>query len=120
MSIDPVQFVPVQPVELAFPDKTKAQSAPPSPGSTAGSVPNEETPDFPPAAEPDFVPSEEVKVQRDYPTGQQVYQFIDRRSGILVLQIPSEQMLNFIHEVQQEWQQLTSKPANGNAGGKGE
>jgi len=51
-------------------------------------------------------------VQRDTATGEPVYQFIDRRSGFLILQIPSEQMLNLIHEIQQQWQQLSSKPAD--------
>ena len=55
-------------------------------------------------------------MQRDPPTGEPLYQFIDRRSGSLILQIPSEQMLNFMREIQQQWQQLTSKPAGKSAG----
>jgi len=66
--------------------------------------------------DPDFVPTEEVEMQRDPPTGEPLYQFIDRRSGSLILQIPSEQMLNFMREIQQQWQQLTSKPAGKSAG----
>ncbi len=118
MSIDPVQFGPTEPVERSLPAKTTAQGSPTlrSPSVGIGSKP--ETWITQSAPEPDFIPSEEVKLQRDLPTGEQVYQFIDRRSGVLILQIPSEQMLNFIHEVQQEWQQLTSKPVGAGSVGK--
>lgn len=116
MSIDPVQFDSIQPVERSLPAKTTAQAPPALRSPSVGIGSNPETSITQSAPEPDFIPSEAVKLQRDLSTGQQVYQFIDRRSGVLVLQIPSEQMLNFIHEVQQEWQQLTSKPLG--AGGK--
>jgi hypothetical protein len=116
MSIGQIQFDPVWPTDQPAPYQAKAPASQVPPGSSLGNGPEAETGATQSVAEPDLAPTEEVEMQRDPPTGEPVYQFIDRRSGSLILQIPSEQMLNFIREVQQQWQQLTSKSAGKSTG----
>ena len=42
-----------------------------------------------------------------------VYQFVDSKSGSVVLQIPSEQMLKLAQDIQQRLQQIEDKKPGG-------
>jgi hypothetical protein len=55
-------------------------------------------------------PQDEVEVQFDKPMNDDIliYQFLDKRSGNLVMQLPSTQVLSVIHEIQDELQQNVS------------
>ena len=56
-------------------------------------------------------PQTEVKVHPDNSTGVQilVYQFLNAKSGTVVYQIPSEQLLGLMKTIQQQLQRLGSK-----------
>ena len=63
-------------------------------------------------------PEDEVKVQWDQSDQVVVYQFINQQ-GSLILQVPSEQMLNIARDISQELAQATApKPSAGTEGGK--
>ena len=51
-------------------------------------------------------PQDEVKVHVDPPAEIPVYQFVNQQ-GILVLQVPPQQMLNIAHDISQELAQET-------------
>ena len=52
-------------------------------------------------------------MQRDSGTGEHIYQFIDGKSGSVILQIPSEQMLNFIRDIQNQQARIVSNELAG-------
>ena len=58
------------------------------------------------------IPPEEVKVQCDSGTGERISQCIDR-SGSVILQIPSGQMLDFIRDIQNQQARLVSNELAG-------
>jgi len=110
MSIGPIQIIlPVaedQPVPGRQPTQPSnedfASELGPKPETTA----NQEV-----GAAPS-IPPEEVKVQRDSGTGERISQCIDR-SGSVILQIPSEQMLNFIRDIQHQQARIVSNELAG-------
>ncbi len=63
---------------------------------------------------------EEVRLQRDRETGEPVYEFLDRKTGTLIVQIPSQQMLNLIHVIQQQLARLSAGTEGAPAAGKDE
>lgn len=108
MATVPVQFVPVMAENERLPRHTPASSE-----TTLGTDPNAENTTVP-ASSSGVLPSpEEVQVHYDISAVQEVpvYHFVDRRSGDLVVQVPSEQMLNLIHSIQQ--QMLRMSPLSG-------
>ena len=56
-------------------------------------------------------PEDEVTVQFDKPMNDDIliYQFLDKQSGSLILQVPSSQVLGVAHEIQNELQQQASE-----------
>lgn len=54
-----------------------------------------------------MVPEDEVKVQWDNPMADniEIYQFLNQRSGNLILQLPSEQVLSVVHGIQEQFQE---------------
>ena len=119
MSIDQIQLGPISPVDQALPYRRKESPARDVPNPDPRQGPSWEKTSPQTNANVTEAPAEEIKLQRDSSTGRQIYQFIDSKSGLLILQIPSEQMLNFIHEVQQEWEHLTARPPVETPDGKG-
>jgi len=82
-------------------------------GSSNGETQYAKTAPFVPAS-----PEDEVKVQWDQPDQVVVYQFINQQ-GSLILQVPSEQMLNIARDISQELAQAAApKPLSGTEGGK--
>lgn len=63
-----------------------------------------------------LTPQDEVKLQWDTSDHVVVYQFVNQQ-GSLILQVPSEQMLNLSHEISQELAQQTA-PKEAAEGGK--
>ena len=115
MSIGLIQFDQFRFVDQSSAGDAKPPASQSPPGPSLGMGPKTEAAATHSVADAGSTPTEEVKVQSDPLTGEQVYQFIDRKSGSLILQIPTEQMLNFIRDVQQQWDKLIStsvdKPA---------
>ena len=61
---------------------------------------------------------DEVNVQWDSENQIRIYRFLDRQ-GDLVMQVPSEQMVNLAHEIQQQLlQEAAAHQASGSGGGK--
>jgi hypothetical protein len=73
--------------------------APSIPGSGSGSEAEKIAAQTPPAAVPS--PEDAVKVQWDTSDQIVVYQFINQQ-GSLILQVPSEQMLNLASQITEE------------------
>jgi hypothetical protein len=69
------------------------------PGSGHGSTAEVKHPQSAPAAA--AVPQDEVKVQWDNPDQTVIYQFVNQH-GSLILQVPSEQVLNLSRDISQE------------------
>lgn len=107
MSIDPISTNLFPAPQLKSPIQPRPVSAVQS--SDLGSDPeaNASAATFPKAS--DSSSGEEVRLQRDSETGEPVYRFVDRRTGSLIVQIPSDQMLNLIHVIQQQLAQLSAK-----------
>ncbi len=107
MSINPVQVVPTG-VQHVGPTPKLRQT--PSSTNSRDPVKMEaaRTKDAPTAAP---FPETEVKVHPDNSTGVQVlvYQFLNTKSGSVVYQIPSEQLLGLMKTIQQQLQRLGSK-----------
>jgi hypothetical protein len=86
------------------------------PGSGAGSSGEIRHPQK--AAPAPTAPQDEVKVQWDSPDQTVIYQFINQH-GSLILQVPSEQLLNLSRDISQELaQEATRKEPAAVEGGK--
>lgn len=116
MAALPVQFVPPVAEDETLPRRTSVPSQ-----TTLGRDPNAEN-STALANSSGLLPSpEEVEVHYDTAAAQDipVYHFLDRRSGELVVQIPSEQMLNLIHSIQQQLLRMGPIPGAAAANPKG-
>ena len=104
MNIGPIQVVPVV-AEGPATDQTARPSAS-APDSGGGST--AETSAAQKHSSDNTVPEEVVKVHSD--TSMEppvlVYEFVDSKSGSLILQVPSEQMLNLVQGIRQRLQQM--------------
>jgi hypothetical protein len=77
---------------------------------SSGGPANGETPNIKTIAQPTASSADEVKVQWDQTDQVVVYQFINQQ-GSLVLQVPSEQLLNLARDISQELtQEAVPKP----------
>jgi hypothetical protein len=108
MSIDPVRAS--QPgIELQTLEK-KAHAAPTSPVVASGKVPKPEIDRAQIAPLQPLIPEHEVQVQLDTPEdGIFIYQVLDKKSGALVLQIPSAEQLRGIHDTQELMQRIAAR-----------
>ena len=106
MSIGPIQII--LPVAEDQPVRGGRQTQLSTGDPAAEPSPKPETSANQDTAASASAPQEEVKVQRDMATGEHVYQFIDGKSGSVILQIPTEQILDFIREIQQQQARLAS------------
>ncbi len=111
MNIGPTQIVPVT-AESRTPESTQqpARSTP-----SLGDRPNAESSE---SRNPEPVASlgdEVVKVHSDTSTGSPilVYDFVDSKSGSLVFQIPSAQMLNLVQDIRQRLQRMAASQQSG-------
>jgi hypothetical protein len=88
-------------------EKTQATKPDQQAASTQPSTQNQQAINFP------QFPEDDVQVQFDRPMNDDIliYQFLNKRSGDLVRQVPSTQVLNVIHQIQNELQQDSSAPA---------
>jgi hypothetical protein len=61
------------------------------------------------------IPAEVVKVHSDTSSGSPilVYEFVDAKSGSLVFQIPSDQMLSLVQDIRQRLQRMAAKTSPG-------
>ncbi len=104
MSVSPIQIAPVVAGGSTARETTQpARSAPGlGEGSTAESVGTQLQVSLA------SVPEEVVEVHSDTSMGLPiaVYQFVDPKSGSVVLQIPSEQMLKLVQDIRQRLQQI--------------
>ena len=111
MNIGPTQIVPVAAEGSTAREPT--QPARTTPSSGQGSAPErDDTQDHVSLASmPDVV----VKMHSDTSMGlpMTIYQFVDSKSGSVVLQIPSEQMLKLVQDIRQRLQQMQDKLAGG-------
>jgi len=111
MNIGPTQIVPVA-AEIQASESTHPPAQPtPSLGDGAELEPSEtQTPAPVPS-----VGDEVVKVHSDTSTGSPilVYEYVDSRSGSLVFQIPSEQMLNLVQDIRQRLQRMAANQPGG-------
>jgi len=113
MSIGPIQIIPPVAEDQLVPG---GRQTPPSTGDPAAEPsPKPETSAYEDTVPSASTPQEEAKVQDDMATGEHLYQFIDGKSGSVFLQIPSEQMLDLIHNIQQQPARLTDKELAGHA-----
>jgi uncharacterized FlaG/YvyC family protein len=62
-------------------------------------------------------PEDEVKVQFDKTANDNIliYQFLDKQSGDVVMQLPSTQVLSIVHEIQAELQKSFAEQSAGEA-----
>jgi hypothetical protein len=111
MSVDPVQSNSAR-IENQAPAK-KAHAVPPSPIAVVDNGPKTDsvtTKSTESSAVPLLIPEHEVKVVVDTPPdGILIYQFLDKQSGNLVLQVPSEGQVRGIHQTQELLQQIANR-----------
>jgi uncharacterized FlaG/YvyC family protein len=64
-------------------------------------------------------PDDEVKVQFDKTMNDNIliYQFLDKQSGDVIMQLPSTQVLSIVHEIQAELQKNFAEQGVGEANG---
>jgi hypothetical protein len=129
MSINPVQNSgPAAEASLASHDSRAAQS--PTPASArkvqpdSGNRPDPEPVESRSVPSLSEIPEDEVEVQRDSQNdGEIVVRYVDR-AGNLILQVPTEQVLNMTHAIKEDLereQEARAKPETGpktNLGGK--
>jgi hypothetical protein len=89
----------------------KKQYAVPRPRTAiSANVPKAEISRIQNSPAPSVFPEHEVKVQLDTPTdGVVVYRVLDKQSGDLVLQVPSAEQLNTMHQSQELLQRIASR-----------
>jgi hypothetical protein len=107
MSVGPVQPGSAE-VEPQTPEK-KVRAAPTPTPARSGNSPKAETAETPNSPTPFSTPEHEVKVQSDTPPDElMIYQVLDKKSGVLVLQVPSAEVLSGIHQTQEQ-QRIAAK-----------
>jgi hypothetical protein len=118
MSVGPVQ-PPGSTIDRNPGEKLRA--APPRPVSENRPAP--ETAKLKSGPPVPSIPEDEVEVQWDNQIkDEMIYQFRDGRSGALVLQVPSEEVLNVAHGIDEEFlkesapKQVSAPPARGEGG----
>jgi hypothetical protein len=116
MSISPMLIIPsaldaqsqeVQPRLALGPAAAPTKSSPDS-----GNPPKQESGNLWGASQPSELPQDEVQVQRDAETnGEVVIKYLDR-TGSVILQVPSSQMLGVTRAIEQGLEQETKARAN--------
>lgn len=108
MSIDPVPASSTG-IALETPEK-KVHAAPPPQTAISGNAPPTEITATQTVAVQLLFPEHEVKVQLDTSADDAiVYQVLDKRSGALVLQVPSAEQLRGIQQSQELLQRIASR-----------
>jgi hypothetical protein len=114
MNTAPVLVFPRSPGSQVEPGGVRPGRPSPIPGSGSDSTgeigPSQNAPATASA------PQDEVKVQWDNSDQTVIYQFVNQH-GSLILQVPSEQLLNIAHDISQELAQAAPKASAGNQGG---
>ena len=108
MSVDPVR-VSSAGVERQTPEK-KVHTTDISRSAVSGTTPKTEvvTTDINPVTH--VIPEHEVRVQLDTPTDNiVVYKVLDKKSGSLVLQVPSAEAIRGIHHTQELLQKIAAR-----------
>lgn len=108
MNVDPV---PTSLAGIERQTSERRQHTVPSPRTaTSENVPKAEISRIQNSPAPSVFPEHEVKVQLDTPTdGVVVYRVLDKQSGDLVLQVPSAEQLNSMHQSQELLQRIASR-----------
>jgi hypothetical protein len=100
MNVDPVQAFSAG-IERQTPEK-KAYIAPAQQRSASGNAPKAEVAKTENESTPPLIPEHEVKVQLDTSANDvMVYQVLNKKSGSLVLQVPSAEEIRHIQETQE-------------------
>jgi hypothetical protein len=104
---------PVQPASAGFerptPEK-KVRAAVHPAGAELGKSPKVEIASRQNSPIPLLFPEHEVTVQRDTPEGHiLIYRILDKQSGALVLQVPSAEVLNDVHQTQELLQRIAAR-----------
>lgn len=109
MNIGPTQIAAVTADHPAPTGTDRSAATAPSPASD--DVPKTGSGEAGISAAPTLAPDAVVNVHPDTSTGQQilVYEFVNPKSGALIFQIPSEQMLNLVQVIRQRLQQMAAK-----------
>ena len=111
MNIGPTQIVPVGAESQTSEDTQQPVRPTPSLGDHPKAEPVESQNSEPVAS----VGDEVVQVHSDTSTGSAilVYEFVDSKSGSLVFQIPSAQMLNLVQDIRQRLQKMAASEQAG-------
>ncbi len=111
MNIGPTQIVPV--ATEGSTARENAQPARTTPSS--GKSPTVESDDTQNKVSLASIPEEVVEVHSETSMGLPlpVYQFVDPKSGSVILQIPSDQMLKLVQDIRQRLQQMEVKQSGG-------
>jgi hypothetical protein len=107
MNVDPVHARSAG-IERQTPEKilhvVPPRSLDPASSPTTGTVPTQSN------LVPLLIPEHEVKVQWDPEADQvMIYRILDKQSGNLVLQVPSAEILNSIHQTQELLQRIAAR-----------
>lgn len=115
MSVGPVPLIPPSTQAQAEQGEVRSQAVV-LPGSGSASIAeNSSSENPPPVASP---PQDEVKVQWESPGEIAVYQFVNQH-GTLILQVPTQQLLNLARQISQELaEEAAPKTPVESAGGK--
>jgi hypothetical protein len=108
MSVDPVKASTAK-VERQTPER-KTHADDPLRGAVSGPAPKAEivTTEINPVT--NVIPEHEVTVELDTPTDNiVVYKVLDKKSGSLVLQVPSAEAIRGIHHTQELLQQIAAR-----------
>jgi hypothetical protein len=97
MNVGPIQRSPVE-TDVHNPAR-QVRISPPH-DSSSGNDPVREVPTTQKSPPVPAIVEDDVKVQWDASVHLRIYQFVNQQSGALVLQVPSEQVLNVTHEIQ--------------------
>ncbi|HEY1802294.1 MAG TPA: hypothetical protein VGG46_15315 [Terriglobales bacterium] len=103
---------------LRQPSSASTASTGKTPSPVAEKTPTEQvqsTPVSPQTAPLPQFPEDEVQVQFDKTMNDNIliYQFLDKQSGDVVMQLPSTQVLSIVHEIQAELKKNLAAPDTG-------
>jgi hypothetical protein len=116
MKVSPESLFPPSPASQA--DGAKLRSKPEVPSPVPGNASSQENGNPTKEAPPPAATQDEVKLQWDSENQIVIYQFLDQH-GEVVVQVPSQQMVNLARQIEQELlKEAAAHRASGNGGGR--
>lgn len=107
MNVDPVQASSAGIERQTRGEKVQVPAPPP--GAASGHAPKAEIAEAEYTLAPSIIPEHEVKLQLDTSRAMVLYQFLDKQSGALVLQVPSTQQIRNIQQTQKLLQRIAAR-----------